>query len=342
MDEPFVSVIVAAYNVEDYVGECLLSLMEQTFLNFEAVCVDDGSTDGTKDVLAQFERADYRFRVIERENGGLSAARNTGLRHARGTYVSFLDSDDKYAPNALERLVETAKADNLDLVDFDSATFYESEAVREVHQEGTRKRDDIPGVLSGPDLLVTYEQRGQYYPSACYHLIRRSALQRAHLSFEEGLLHEDELFTPLLHAHMGPSRFLNEKLYLRRLRPDSIMTSARTTENVMAEFRIVVKLSQWLQDNATSYSESFMHAFAQHIYLLADFMGNDAQAFGEDDLRAAAKGMDTHDQVLFELLCVQNRNGIARFRAAYEDSRSYKLGRAITAPLRALRSKENS
>ncbi len=338
MDNPFVSVIVPVYNVQDYVAECLLSLMEQTYLNFEVVCVNDGSTDNSREILTQFERADYRFRIIDRENGGLSAARNTGLDHARGTYVCFLDSDDKYEPFALEHMANAAKEDDLDLVDFDSATFYESDTVRQIHQEGTRERDDIPGVMSGAALLSAYEERGQYFPSACYHLIRRAALDKAGLRFEEGLLHEDELFTPLLHAYMGPSRFLNEKLYLRRLRSDSIMTVKRTTKNIVAEFLIASKLTQWLQDHCTEYDDRFLHAFAQHIYLLEDFMCHEALNFTEDELREAAKDMQPQDRVLFELVCVQNRNGIARMRSSYEDSKSYKLGLAVTALPRALRS----
>lgn len=335
---PFASVVVPVYNVEGYVADCLLSLMDQTFLDFEVVCVNDGSTDGSRGILAQFEAADPRFHVIDRENGGLSAARNTGLDHARGAYVCFLDSDDMYEPFALEHLAHAAEEGGLDLVDFDSAPFYESDSVKAAYREDARTRDDLPGTMSGPDLLCAYEERGQYFPSACYHLIRREALEAAGLRFEEGLLHEDELFTPLLHAHMGPSRFLNEKLYLRRLRAESIMTSKRTTANVLAEFEIVARLARWLEEHAAEHDERFLHAFAQHVYLLADYMGNEALGFSEGELRAAARGLDARDRVLFELVCVQNRNGIARMRSSYEDSRTYKLGNAVAAPLRALRS----
>ena len=335
---PFVSVIVPCYNVETYVGECLESLRTQSFTDFEAICVNDGSTDGTRTVLEEFAQADSRILIVDRENGGLSAARNSGLDVARGEYVCFLDSDDKYAPYALEHLAEMAKSRNLDLLDFDSDTFYESDQVKKVHREGERKRDSIPGVMPGYRLLTEYEERGQYFPSACYHLIRRELLASTGLRFEEGLLHEDELFTPMLHVFAGPSAYLNEKLYLRRLRAESIMTSKRGIRNVAAEFHILGELYRWLREHAAAYDERFLHAFAQHIYLLADFTARDAMNCSEEELRRFEETLDDGSRVAFELFIVQHRNGTERFRQSYEDSRSYKAGRALTSLPRALRS----
>ena len=334
---PVVSVIVPVYNVEPYVGECLASLQAQTFRDFEAVCVNDGCTDESPAVLERFADEDQRFRIVDQENGGLSAARNKGLDSATGTYVCFLDSDDKFAPQTLEHLVAAAEEHELDLVDFASDTFYESDAVKHIHAE-ERHRDDIPGVHSGAHLLCEYEERGQYFPSACYHLVRRDLLARISLRFEEGLLHEDELFTPLLHAYAGRSMFLNEKLYLRRMRENSIMTTLRGVRNVVAEFRIVVRLVHWLESNAASYDERFLHAFGQHIYLLADYMTGDALTCTEEELRAAASQFNTVERVLYELVVVQHRNGTARLRASYEDSKTYRAGRALTSLPRAIRS----
>lgn len=333
---PVVSVIVPVYNVEPYVGECLASLQAQTFKDFEVVCVNDGCTDESPAVLERFADEDQRFRIIDQENGGLSAARNKGLDSATGTYVCFLDSDDRFAFEALEHLVATAEENELDLVDFASDTFYESDAVKRIHTE-ERRRDDIPGIHSGAHLLCEYEERGQYFPSSCYHLIRRDLLVRTDLHFEESLLHEDELFTPLLHAYAGRSMFLNEKLYLRRMRENSIMTTLRGVRNVVAEFHIVVRLLHWLESNADNYDERFLHAFSQHIYLLADYMTGDALACTEEELRAAASQFNTVERVLYEILVVQHRNGTARLRASYEDSASYKAGRVITSLPRAIR-----
>ena len=105
LENPKISVVVPAYNVEGYLGACLDSLAAQTFGDFEAVCVDDGSTDGTRAILDEYAARDRRFCVIGRENGGVSAARNTALDAARGEFVTFLDADDLFEPDALETIV---------------------------------------------------------------------------------------------------------------------------------------------------------------------------------------------------------------------------------------------
>ena len=91
---PKISVIIPVYNVEKYLAECLTSVVNQTFKDIEIICVNDGSTDNSPKILEEFAQKDDRIRIINQENQGLSAARNTGLDVETGEYVSFLDSDD--------------------------------------------------------------------------------------------------------------------------------------------------------------------------------------------------------------------------------------------------------
>ena len=113
---PSVSVVIPVYNVEGYLRECLDSVLAQTFTDFEVVCIDDGSTDASPAILADYAAKDKRVRVFRQENSGPSRARNLGLSHATGAYVCFVDSDDGLAPNALERLVSVAKKHGSDVV----------------------------------------------------------------------------------------------------------------------------------------------------------------------------------------------------------------------------------
>lgn len=99
---PRVTVIVPAYNIRPYIAAALTSLERQTLADFEALVVDDGSTDGTAEVVEPFCRRDGRFRLLRKANGGLSSARNWGLHHARADYIALLDGDDAYAPGKLE------------------------------------------------------------------------------------------------------------------------------------------------------------------------------------------------------------------------------------------------
>ena len=90
------SIIIPVYNVEQYIEECLDSVCTQSFVDWEAICVNDGSTDRSLSLLQEFASRDRRIHVVSQSNAGLSAPRNTGLKAASGEYVLFLDSDDKY------------------------------------------------------------------------------------------------------------------------------------------------------------------------------------------------------------------------------------------------------
>ena len=127
---PTVSVIIPAYNRADLIGETLESVFAQTYRDYEIIVVDDGSTDNTKEVLASLAAAG-KLRYTYQENAGLPAARNTGIRLAVGKYVAFLDSDDLFAPDKLEKQVAVFEA-NLDamLVHSGFSKYYDTKSVR--------------------------------------------------------------------------------------------------------------------------------------------------------------------------------------------------------------------
>ena len=134
---PAVSVLVPICNVERYLEECLDSLLAQTFSDFEAICINDGSTDGSRAIIQRYLDADPRFRVIDKPNSGYGASMNLGLDHAVGTYIAILESDDFYEPNALELLVGAARANMSDVV---KADFY-------LYWSQPEPRDELFGIL---------------------------------------------------------------------------------------------------------------------------------------------------------------------------------------------------
>ena len=113
---PKISVIVPVYNMEKYLAECLDSVLAQTFTDFEVICVNDGSSDGSAKILAHYAEKDQRIRILTQENKGLSGARNTGLDNAKGEYISFLDSDDTLPANALETMIKITEEANVPVV----------------------------------------------------------------------------------------------------------------------------------------------------------------------------------------------------------------------------------
>ena len=116
MRRPIVSVLVPVYNVEKYLPRCLESILQQTLSDIEVICVNDGSTDQSAQILENYAEIDKRIIVITKENGGLPSARNAALNKACGKYIGFVDSDDYIQPDMFEKLVNTAEKKSSDIV----------------------------------------------------------------------------------------------------------------------------------------------------------------------------------------------------------------------------------
>ena len=115
---PAISIIIPVYNVEKYLRRCLDSVQNQTFQDWEAICVNDGSPDNSAAILSEYAARDGRFKIVTKENGGLSDARNAGMRHAQGEFIMYLDSDDFIHPQTMEIAHFLAVRDGSDIVSF--------------------------------------------------------------------------------------------------------------------------------------------------------------------------------------------------------------------------------
>ena len=214
------SVVIPVYNVERYLRDCLDSVRRQSYTDWEAVCVNDGSTDGSAAILEEYAANDQRFKVVVQPNGGLSAARNTGMAKAEGDYVVFLDSDDWLEDHALETLAKNM--DDEDMLCFSGRRFFEE-----------------TGEFHPVDQLAekTYESGMAYYnENALQHrdfafvcvvlrAYKLSFLVENGLCFKEGIFHEDNLFTPKACYYARRVRQIKECLYDYRVRANSIMTT---------------------------------------------------------------------------------------------------------------------
>ena len=216
------SIIIPVYNVEQFIEECLDSVCTQSFADWEAICVNDGSTDCSLTLLQEFASRDSRIHVVSQSNAGLSAARNTGLRAASGEYILFLDSDDWLEKDALERLASQLNGE--DMVCFTGRRYFEDN-----------------GQYEEPDILQeqTYESGWEYYCNnalksrqfvfvcAVLRAYRREFLLKNNLRFTQGIYHEDNMFTPYACLYAGQTKEINESLYVYRIRKGSITTQPR-------------------------------------------------------------------------------------------------------------------
>ena len=191
----------------------------------EIICVNDGSTDGSMDILNEYatERstAQVAIHILSQANAGLSAARNAGMAIATGEYILFLDSDDCLTPDALAVLLPLLDGQT-DIVAFNSVLWYSEEDDRKVENRLFNHAEQYT-FSRGFDYLCRFVQQRGWGPSAaCFYAYRRAFIMEYALSFPVGLLHEDELFVPQALCTAGRTCTLPKMLYLYRMRATSI------------------------------------------------------------------------------------------------------------------------
>lgn len=217
------SVIIPVYNVEDYLQECVESVIKQTYTDLEIILVDDGSSDNSPKICDEFATKDNRIKVLHKENGGLSEARNEGLKLATGTYVTFLDSDDYWlnidSVKTLSKIWNTYK--NVDIIYFNRITKCQNGNTivpQPFNLEMINGKSKV-------DVLRYFIGSGNFIVSACNKVVKRSLLINNNILFKKGIFSEDidwnfkvTLFAEDLYA-------INEPFYGYRKREGSITTS---------------------------------------------------------------------------------------------------------------------
>ena len=242
-----VSVIIPVYNTEKYLRACLDSIVGQTLENIEIICVNDGSTDQSLDILNEYARKDRRISVINKTNAGLGAARNDGLGRARGKYVHFMDSDDVLEHCALQKLSERMEKDQLDQIIFSAEVFSEDSTCEDDQIKAFEDYYEplltvCESIMTGAEFVAKILREGHLVVSAPLRMLRRKMLERETIRFPEGIFHEDEVFTPLslLAAHRLVS--VQDRHYHRRVRGGSITIGLDTRQTGRRTAHICIAL----------------------------------------------------------------------------------------------------
>ena len=231
-----VSIVLPVYNVSRHLRGCLDSIARQTFRDFEVVAVDDGSTDGSGQMLEDYPAA-FPMRVIHQANQGLSAARNAALAAVSGEYVLMVDSDDRIHPRLLELAVRTAEASRLDFVAFDYRRVPEAEvgAVSDEWAADRTEAEPVPLAVPAFDWFVDERRR----PMAWQFLYRRETLRGR--AFVPGILYEDVPFVLPYLASPVRGAHLPKELYCYAVAQGSI-TSAKNHLRRMAGYEAGLRI----------------------------------------------------------------------------------------------------
>ena len=225
---PLVSVVVPVYDVADYLPACLDSVLAQRHRALEVVVVDDGSRDGSGALADAYAARDERVRVVHTDNHGLGAARNEGLRHVRGDYVTFLDSDDAVPPTAYAAMVRALERSGSDFVT-GSVVRWESDGL---HEPPWMRRLHHPA-RTGTTAAEHPEILGDVF--AWNKVFRRSFWETAGLSWPEGIRYEDQPTTTLAYLR-GRFDVVPDVVYHWRIRDDgSSITQQRSSVQDLAD-----------------------------------------------------------------------------------------------------------
>ncbi|HEL2594358.1 TPA: glycosyltransferase [Streptococcus suis] len=233
MNKPLISIIVPVYNVENYLDECIQTVLAQTYSNWELLLINDGSTDSSGSMCDDYARRDGRIRVIHMKNRGVSEARNTGLTLSKGEYITFLDSDDGIREDFLETCLTTAIQHDVDIVighffiwDENQQTFYyfveqsQKDTIELISAQEALNRQVVWKNFNTAPFVVAW---GKVFKATLFNTIR----------FPKGKVFEDEYTIHKALLKSDSVALINKEFYMYRRHGNSIMTSDFSLSKVL-------------------------------------------------------------------------------------------------------------
>lgn len=258
MENPLVSIIIPVYNVELYIEDCLNSIISQTYREIEVIIVDDGSTDSSITIIDKFMQTDSRLKIYQNIHGGQSVARNIGIQYATGYYLYFVDSDDILISTAIETLVYIAVNESVDIVRTTAQDFVDKTEIKGMLYAIPSGRRNTSSMS-----IDAFLEDSNYYafPILWLYFLKASLIKsNPLLFFKEGIMSEDTLFIPQLLSKAHKISYCNKFTYLRRVRPNSLMTTENNNE---WHFKSIVIVNEELTRMLNS--ESMSRAFRKYL-----------------------------------------------------------------------------
>lgn len=259
IDNRMVSVIIPAYNVEQYVERCVYSVTKQTYRNLEIILVDDGSTDCTGIICDKLAKEDNRISVIHKTNGGLSDARNAGIDVSRGEYISFVDSDDYIASDMLEHMMNAMCETDISMV---VVGFWKQSGDAREYCGPTTER-----VVSSEEALKDIYIGHEIYPASWNKLYRRALFNNNR--FAVGMINEDsEIITKLL-MECNRVALVSKPLYIYMIREGSITQSSFSSKdyNGIKAYRTAVDVCKKRKKSLLPYARYYETSRIYNTYI---------------------------------------------------------------------------
>lgn len=301
---PEISVVIPVYNVEKYLPQCLDSVINQTIKDIEIICVNDGSTDNSSEILQEYATKDNRIKVITQKNRGLSAARNAGLKIATSNYISFIDSDDFVHTQFLEILYNAIKLNNCDVSGCNFAKISNNKDDPEI--------SSLQCKTYVPALDVLLDKKNFIHFNVWNKLYKHEAIKN--ILFVEGIYYEDWVFNTCIFAQIKSFAWINSPLYGYRISNESIM---RSSYNLKKLHDYVIGINEVYDFINKNYPEQWQKIKQTRIARTVKMMMNSALRSKNSEIILATKQVLrslNEDKVIgYRGLSLQNKIKLFRF-----------------------------
>lgn len=247
--DPLVSIIIPVYNTQEYLEKAITSILNQTFKKLEIIIINDGSTDKSLSIIEDFSKKDNRISVFTQVNQGQSIARNEGLKHARGKYIYFMDSDDILSSEAIYKCFDKCEKYGLDFVFFDACFLNKNDRSPLINTYQRKSVTDEQVVYKGITILNILLEQRKYSPVPWLNFINLKFLNEINLLFYPGIIHEDQIFTCILYLKAQRVMSIHKDFFQRRLRENSVMTKEFSMKNINCYFIVTNELKKQKTDN---------------------------------------------------------------------------------------------
>lgn len=285
-----VSVVIPVYNVEDYLEECLESIINQTLKDIEIICINDGSTDNSLKILEDYAEKDGRIKIYSQENSGLSASRNQGIKLSRGEYIYFIDSDDYLELETLQELYVMSKSLDLDILIFKLINFYDD--TREKYTTNYYEMSFLKpyegkifnfDTIGGRILDIAVSVPGKFFKKSLIFSMK----------FPEGLIFEDNLFFAEAMLKAKNVSFLDKHFYNRRIRSGSI-TNTKTIK--FADTIIIANRIMDLFKEFRSYDKFKKRLIEKKIYSTFNRFSQVDEVYKEEFFNRIQEDFKNHEK----------------------------------------------
>lgn len=258
MEKDLISVIVPVYNIERYLPKCIDSILNQTYKNIEAIFINDGSTDNSLEILEKYRKKDKRIKVIDKKNAGSGAARNDGIEISNGKYISFLDSDDWYEEDFLEKLYNNLIENNSDVSMCNPKMVYDDASKNKKINtyffnkiELNKTPEKILGILAMP---VVWNK-----------LYKKEIILKNNIKFPNYSFCEDVEFLYKIFLYVNKVSKIEDDLYNYYQREDSV-TKKIKEESIEQLYQVLKNIENYIKNNFNSKLEIFYLYKIQFIY----------------------------------------------------------------------------